>query len=112
MKKFFNRWTLMGALLVGTALPLAAQQGQNPWQQGQMPNLPQGANQYMPWNTNQYGTNQYTGGGTNLTRRQQWQAFHEQMAAEIKQQDTELQQMVTQMNNAPEDQKADAVAAV
>lgn len=82
MKKLINHGILIGALLAGTALPLAAQ------------------------------TNGTTGETNQPSRHERWKAMHQQMAAEIKAQDAELEQLVTQMNNAPEAQKADAVAAV
>ena len=90
MKKLIHHGILVGTLLVGAALPLGAQQPPQP-----------------PDNTG--GTNQWTG---HHHRHAQWKAMHEQMAAEIKAQDAQLEQLVTQMNNAPPDQKADAVAAV
>jgi gas vesicle protein len=82
MKKLINHGILIGALLAATALPLAAQ------------------------------TSGSTGETNQPSHHGQWKAMREQMAAEIKAQDAELEQLVTVMNNAPEDQKADAVAAV
>ena len=51
-------------------------------------------------------------GEMNETRRQEWKEFHQQMSAKIKQQDAELEKLVTQMNHAPKNQKTDAIAAV
>lgn len=82
MKKLINHGILIGALLAGTALPLAAQTSGN------------------------------TGEANPPSNHAQRKAMHQQMAAEIKAQDAELKQLVTKMDNAPENQKADAVAAV
>ncbi len=82
MKKFINHGILISALLAGTTLPLAAQTPEN------------------------------TGGTNQPPSHAQWKVLRQQMAAEIKAQDAELEQLVTQMNNAPEAQKLDAVAAV
>ncbi len=82
MKKLIKHGILISALLAGTALPLAAQ------------------------------TSGTMGETNQPSRHAQWKAMRQQMAAEIKAQDAELEQLVTEMNNAPENQKADAVAAV
>lgn len=51
--------------------------------------------------------------GTNYeSRHEQWKAMRQQLKAEIEAEDQELQQLATQMNNAPADQKPDAIAAV
>lgn len=92
MKKLIHHGILFGSLLVGAALPLGAQ-----------PTLPP----QPPDNTG--GTNQWT---DHQQRHAQWKARREEIAAEIKAEDAQLEQLVTQMNNAPPDQKADAVAAV
>lgn len=82
MKKLTIHGILISALLAGAALPLAAQTSGNSGEPNQSPS------------------------------QAQRKAMHQQMAAEIKAQDAELQQLVKQMNDAPEAKKADAVAAV
>lgn len=67
---------------------------------------PVGAQPAMPTTNGTGGTNQW------MQLHQQMQAMREQRRAEIKAQDAELQQLATQMTNAPADQKVDAVAAV
>src|ERR1700756_5794752 len=84
MKKLLNHGILIGALLASTALPLCAQQGGM---------------------TNGAGENKEM-------RHEQKHAFHEKMEALIKQQDAELQELVTKMNKAPKGQRTDAIAAV
>jgi hypothetical protein len=67
--------------------------------------IPLGAQPPEPPN-NMSGTNQGMG------HHQQMKAMRQQMAADIKAQDAELEQLVTQMNSASADQKVDAIAAV
>jgi hypothetical protein len=86
MKKLIKHSVLMVAMAAGVAVPLGAQPA-------------------MPTNTMD-GTNQW------MEHHQKRHAMREQLEAEIKAQDEELKQLVTQMNSAPADQKADAVAAV
>ena len=82
MKKLINHGILITALLAGTALPLAAQTSGN------------------------------TGETDHHQSHAQRKEMREKMAAQVKAQDAELEQLVKRMNNAPEGQKADATAAV
>jgi TolA-binding protein len=82
MKKLINHGILITALLAGTALPLAAQTSGN------------------------------TGETDHHQSHAQRKEMREKMAAQVKAQDAELEQLVKRMNNAPEAQKADATAAV
>src|ERR1700756_180639 len=84
MKKLLNHGILIGALLIGSALPLCAQQDQPADKSGEM----------------------------ETSRHEEWKAFHEQMRTQIKAQDAELEKLVKQMNSAPKGQKTDAIAAV
>ncbi|MDB6123604.1 MAG: hypothetical protein JWQ71_2597 [Pedosphaera sp.] len=89
MKKLINHGNLAAALLLGTALSLGAQPAQPPDNTG-------GTNQWM----DHHG------------RHGQWKAMHQELAAETKAQDAELEQLLTQMTNAAPAQKLDAVATV
>lgn len=94
MKKLIKRGFLVGALLVGTSIPAIAQLPP--------PDSTGGTNQWS-------GTNQWPGHHGGHGR---WGAMHEQMAEQIKAEDAELEQLLTQMTNAPAAQKVDAVSAV
>lgn len=93
MKKLIHHGVLVSALLIGASLPAVAQ--------------------LTPSDTTPSDTtgetNQWSG---HHMGHEHWKAMHEQMAAEIKAQDAELEQLLTQMTNAPAAQKLDAVSAV
>ncbi|MDB6108601.1 MAG: hypothetical protein JWR69_351 [Pedosphaera sp.] len=87
MKKMIKSSVLMVALAVGASVPAGAQPS-------------------TPTTNDTSGTNMW------MQHRQQMKAMRQQLKADIKAQDDELQQLVTQMNSAPADQKVDAIAAV
>src|SRR5438874_1449169 len=99
MKKQIKHGLLVGALLAGSLIPLHAQPA--------LPGYPTGQT------TNELnGTNDMGGTNTWRGRHERMHAMRQQWAAEIKQQDAELQQLATQMTNAPAGLKQDAIAAV
>jgi hypothetical protein len=102
MNKLIHQGILVTALLVGTSIPLHAQYAQ--------PGMPQqGSQGYQGYQ----GTNEWQGQRRgHHGMHGQWKAQREEIANEIKAQDAELQQLATQMTNAPSAQKLDAVAAV
>jgi hypothetical protein len=85
------------ALLAAPALPLLAQ----------LPQLPQ-----PDPGTNAYGTNDFGTNGWHGHHHRWHKQMHQQLAAQIKQEDAELEQLATQMTNAPAGLKQDAIAAV
>jgi Spy/CpxP family protein refolding chaperone len=99
MKKLMNHAVAIvtAALLAAPALTLVAQ----------IPLPPQTDPGTNEWGTNGFGTNEWHGRHHGHMR-----AEHQQMKALIKQQDAELQQLLTQMTNAPAGLKQDAIAAL
>jgi Spy/CpxP family protein refolding chaperone len=90
MKNLIKHGSLLGVLLVGSALSLGAQPPQSQDNTG---------------DTNHRMGHHGRHGG-------QWKAMRQEMVEETKAQDAELQQLLTQMTNAAPAQKLDATSAL
>jgi hypothetical protein len=104
MKNLIHHGILIGSLLAVTTLPLGAQ----PPQPGRpsLRDLPK----YLTGDTNTTGD---TNGLSDYHGRHgQWREKHEEIRSQIKAEDAELEQLLTQMTNSPPAQKGDATSAL